>query len=139
MQGGNMCDVVYFSTQSGNTRRFVEKLDVPAQRIPRSRNDAPLRVTRPYVLILPTYGDGDPRTAVPGPVIRFLNDPRNRALIQGVVAGGNTNFGAAFGLAGRVVAHKCEVPLLHRFELMGTPEDVAKVRACLAMEMTDVG
>ncbi|ABE57740.1 MULTISPECIES: class Ib ribonucleoside-diphosphate reductase assembly flavoprotein NrdI [Chromohalobacter] len=134
-----MCDVVYFSTQSGNTRRFVEKLDVPAQRIPRSRNDAPLRVTRPYVLILPTYGDGDPRTAVPGPVIRFLNDPRNRALIQGVVAGGNTNFGAAFGLAGRVVAHKCEVPLLHRFELMGTPEDVAKVRACLAMEMTDVG
>ena len=128
-----MCDVVYFSTQSGNTRRFVEKLDVPAQRIPRSRNDAPLRVTRPYVLILPTYGDGDPRTAVPGPVIRFLNDPRNRALIQGVVAGGNTNFGAAFGLAGRVVAHKCEVPLLHRFELMGTPEDVAKVRACLAM------
>lgn len=134
-----MCDVVYFSTQSGNTRRFVEKLDVPAQRIPHSRNDAPLRVTRPYVLILPTYGDGDPRTAVPGPVIRFLNDPRNRALIQGVVAGGNTNFGAAFGLAGRVVAHKCEVPLLHRFELMGTPEDVAKVRACLAMEMTDVG
>lgn len=134
-----MCDVVYFSTQSGNTRRLVEKLDVPAQRIPRSRNDAPLRVTRPYVLILPTYGDGDPRTAVPGPVIRFLNDPRNRALIQGVVAGGNTNFGAAFGLAGRVVAHKCEVPLLHRFELMGTPEDVAKVRACLAMEMTDVG
>ncbi|MCK0769519.1 class Ib ribonucleoside-diphosphate reductase assembly flavoprotein NrdI [Chromohalobacter canadensis] len=134
-----MRDVVYFSTQSGNTRRFVEKLDVSAQAIPRSRNDAPLRVERPYILILPTYGDGDPRTAVPGPVIRFLNDPHNRALIEGVVAGGNTNFGAAFGLAGRVVAHKCQVPLLHRFELMGTPEDVAKVHGCLATEMTDAG
>lgn len=133
-----MNDVVYFSTQSNNTHRFVQKLDWPARRIPLSRRES-LRVDHPYVLVVPTYGDGDPRTAVPAPVIRFLNDPHNRALIRGVVAGGNTNFGSAYGLAGHVIAHKCRVPFLYRFELMGTPEDVVRVRECLAMETADVG
>lgn len=124
-----MAELVYFSTKSGNTRRFVEKLGLPARRIPLSREDQPLRVDEPYILVVPTYGDGDPRTSVPAPVIRFLNDEHNRSLIRGVIAGGNTNFGSAFGLAGRVVAQKCQVPLLYRFELMGTEEDVHRVLA----------
>lgn len=127
-----MSELVYFSTKSGNTRRFVEKLAMPTARIPLRRDEGALRVERPYVLVVPTYGDGDPRRAVPGPVIRFLNDEHNRALIRGVIAGGNTNFGAAYGLAGRVVAYKCQVPLLYRFELTGTPEDIVAVRQRLA-------
>ncbi|MDF3917916.1 class Ib ribonucleoside-diphosphate reductase assembly flavoprotein NrdI [Salinicola sp. LHM] len=122
-----MAGLVYFSTKSGNTRRFVEKLGLPASRIPLNRSDPPLRVETPYILVVPTYGDGDPRSAVPSPVIRFLNDEHNRSLIRGVIAGGNTNFGASFGLAGRVVAEKCQVPLLYRFELMGTVDDVHRV------------
>ncbi|MEC8917340.1 MAG: class Ib ribonucleoside-diphosphate reductase assembly flavoprotein NrdI [Pseudomonadota bacterium] len=124
-----MAELVYFSTKSGNTRRFVEKLGLSASRIPLSRNDQPLRVDEPYILIVPTYGDGDPLSSVPPQVIRFLNDEHNRSLIRGVIAGGNTNFGEAFGLAGRVVAQKCRVPLLYRFELMGTAEDVRRVLA----------
>lgn len=124
-----MAELVYFSTKSGNTRRFVEKLGLPASRIPLSRDDQPLRVDEPYILIVPTYGDGDPLSSVPPQVIRFLNDEHNRSLIRGVIAGGNTNFGEAFGLAGRVVAQKCRVPLLYRFELMGTAEDVRRVLA----------
>ena len=124
-----MAELVYFSTKSGNTRRFVEKLGLSASRIPLSRNDQPLRVDEPYILIVPTYGDGDPLSLVPPQVIRFLNDEHNRSLIRGVIAGGNTNFGEAFGLAGRVVAQKCRVPLLYRFELMGTAEDVRRVLA----------
>ncbi|MDH4571762.1 class Ib ribonucleoside-diphosphate reductase assembly flavoprotein NrdI [Salinicola acroporae] len=124
-----MAGLVYFSTKSGNTRRFVEKLGLPASRIPLNRSDPPLQVETPYILVVPTYGDGDPRSAVPAPVIRFLNDEHNRSLIRGVIAGGNTNFGEAFGLAGRVVASKCRVPLLYRFELMGTAEDVHRVLA----------
>jgi protein involved in ribonucleotide reduction len=124
-----MAGLVYFSTKSGNTRRFVEKLGLPANRIPLNRSDPPLQVEEPYILVVPTYGDGDPRSAVPAPVIRFLNDEHNRSLIRGVIAGGNTNFGQSFGLAGRVVAQKCQVPLLYRFELMGTVEDVHRVLA----------
>ncbi|WP_110684973.1 class Ib ribonucleoside-diphosphate reductase assembly flavoprotein NrdI [Salinicola aestuarinus] len=124
-----MAELVYFSTKSGNTRRFVEKLGMPAERIPLSRSEPDLRVDEPYILIVPTYGDGDPMSSVPPQVIRFLNDAHNRSLIRGVISGGNSNFGAAFGLAGRVIAEKCRVPYLYRFELMGTPDDVHRVIA----------
>lgn len=120
--------LVYFSTKSGNTRRFVEKLDLPAARIPYEHDAQPLRVATPYILLLPSYGGGKVAGAVPKPVIHFLNDAHNRRFIRGVIAAGNTNFGTAYGIAGRIVAEKCDVPLLYRFELFGTPQDVVNVR-----------
>ena len=78
-----MGSVVYFSSATGNTRRFVEKLGLPAARIPLLPKDEPLRVTDEYVLIVPTYG------------------------------GGNLKGG---------------VPHMYKFELLGTPEDVSRVR-----------
>ena len=125
--------IVYFSSVSENTHRFVEKLGLTAQRIPLRLKDEPLVVTDEYVLILPTYGGGTTRGgAVPKQVIRFLNDTRNRSLIRGVIAAGNTNFGEAFCLAGEIVAKKCDVPYLYRFELLGTDQDVIRVREGLA-------
>lgn len=121
-------ELVYFSTKSGNTRRFVEKLGLPARRIPLGRDEPLLRVTQPYILITPTYGGGSADGAVPKQVIHFLNDVHNRGLIRGVIAAGNTNFGTAYGLAGRIIADKCGVPLLYRFELLGTDDDVARVQ-----------
>lgn len=123
-----MASLVYFSSVSGNTHRFVEKLGVPAQRIPLKPTDPFLRVTEPYVLMLPTYGGGNGEGAVPRQVVKFLNDEGNRALIRGVIAAGNTNFGAAYCIAGDIVAAKCHVPYLYAFELMGTSEDVTRVR-----------
>lgn len=125
--------IVYFSSVSENTHRFVEKLGLTAQRIPLRSKDEPLVVTDEYVLILPTYGGGTTKGgAVPKQVIRFLNDTRNRSLIRGVIAAGNTNFGEAFCLAGEIVAKKCDVPYLYRFELLGTDQDVIRVREGLA-------
>jgi protein involved in ribonucleotide reduction len=127
--------LVYFSSVSENTHRFVQKLGLPAIRIPLHGR---IEVDRPYVLVLPTYGGGhqtpDPNAGgyVPKQVIAFLNDEHNRALLRGVIAAGNTNFGAEFGYAGKVIARKCGVPYLYRFELMGTDEDVKAVRAGLA-------
>ena len=65
---------------------------------------------------------------MPRQAIRFLNDPHNRRLIRGVIAAGNRNFGEAYGRAGEVIAQKCGVPYLYRFELMGTQQDVDNVR-----------
>ena len=87
-----------------------------------------LHVDEPYVLLTPTYGGGTIGKAVPVQVKRFLNDERNRSGIIGVIASGNTNFGEAYGIAGDIIAAKCRVPLLYRFELMGTPEDTTAVR-----------
>ncbi|WP_448808703.1 class Ib ribonucleoside-diphosphate reductase assembly flavoprotein NrdI [Agromyces bauzanensis] len=122
-----MTNLVYFSSVSGNTERFIEKLGRPAVRIPLHARDEMLRVEEPYVLVVPTYGGGDGKGAVPKQVIRFLNDPHNRSLIRGVIAAGNTNFGTAYGLAGDIIAAKCHVPHLYRFEVFGTPDDVRAV------------
>ena len=124
-------ELVYFSSVSGNTDRFVKKLGLPARRIPLFPSEPPLHVRDPYVLVLPTYGGGEGRGAVPKQVIRFLNDEGNRRLIRGVIAAGNTNFGEGYCLAGDIVAAKCEVPLLYRFEVFGTPDDVNAVHTGL--------
>ena len=123
-----MSSLVYFSSASDNTHRFVQKLGLPAQRIPLRPADPFLRVTEPYVLIVPTYGGGNEGGAVPRQVIKFLNDEDNRALVRGVIAAGNTNFGEAYCIAGTIIAAKCQVPYLYGFELMGTNEDVTAVR-----------
>ncbi len=122
--------IVYFSSRSGNTARFVGSLGLPALRIPISDGSMPCPAG-PFVLICPTYADGDGRGAVPKQVIRFLNDPDRRALLRGVIAGGNRNFGPTFALAGEVISKKCNVPVLYRFELAGTDNDCARVRAGL--------
>ena len=122
-----MTNLVYFSSVSGNTKRFIEKLGRPAARIPLHARDEALHAEDPFVLVVPTYGGGDGHGAVPKQVIRFLNDPRNRALIRGVIAAGNTNFGKAYGLAGDIISAKCQVPNLYRFEVFGTPDDVRVV------------
>lgn len=116
--------VIYFSSVSGNTHRFVDKLDVGAARLPVKTQDETLKATEPFVLVLPTYGGETGHGAVPKQVIKFLNVAENRSLIRGVIAAGNTNFGETYCLAGDIIATKCKVPLLYQFELMGTPEDV---------------
>ena len=129
--------LVYFSSVSENTHRFVQRLSLPAIRIPvKSGIEGPIKVREPFVLLLPTYGKGrgdsptlDAKGYVPRQVIGFLNNPHNRSLIRGVIGAGNTQFGAEYCFAGALVSHKCRVPLLYRFEMMGTAEDVEAVRA----------
>jgi len=123
--------LVYFSSTSGNTARFIEKLGLSARRIPLHRGDGDLTVDEPFVLVTPTYGGGQGRGeekgAVPKQVIRFLNDERNRQNIRGVISAGNTNFGDSFGAAGDIISRKCHVPHLYRFEVFGTQDDVDRV------------
>ncbi|MCE0489103.1 class Ib ribonucleoside-diphosphate reductase assembly flavoprotein NrdI [Pantoea sp. Mb-10] len=123
-----MFPLVYFSSQSENTHRFIERLGLPARRIPLDTAQ-PLHVAHPYILVVPSYGGGGTRGAVPKPVVHFLNDQANRDGIRGVIAAGNRNFGDGFCLAGDIIARKCQVPYLYRFELMGTPDDIANVKA----------
>lgn len=122
-----MGQIVYFSSRSENTHRFVGRLGVGARRIPHSLSES-LQVEAPYVLILPTYSGEGGKGAVPKQVIRFLNDAENRGNIRGVIAAGNSNFGETYGLAGDVISKKCQVPYLYRFELLGTDEDVVNVK-----------
>ena len=124
--------VIFFSSVSENTRRFVEQLGFEATRIPlRPSRDGMLLANHPYVLIVPTYGGGNLKTAIPKQVRDFLNVPANRALLRGVITAGNTNFGDAYCAAGPMIAAKCGVPELYRFELLGTQRDLEIVRCGL--------
>lgn len=125
-----MIDIVYFSSVSGQTERFVRKVDPEVSyRIPLVRGEEHLRVDKPYVLITPTYGAGRDHRAVPPQVIKFLNDEHNRSLIRGVVAGGNRNYGKYFCYAADVIASKCNVPILGKFEVFGLPGEAEEIRS----------
>lgn len=110
--------IIYYSSKTGNTKRFVEKLD-HSEKIKISNG---LIVDKPYILIVPTYANADGTKALQRPIITFLN--ANHKHIIGVVAGGNRNFGKYFAYAGDVIKHKCNVEILHKFELDGNDYDV---------------
>lgn len=120
--------IVYFSNVSNFTHRFVEKLEVPASRIPIKAEEAgTFTISEPATLILPTYG-ANGRDFVPRQVIRFLNQEQNRLLIDSVIGSGNVNFLEDYCRGADIVAEKLQVPLLYRFELAGTQDDVENVR-----------
>jgi protein involved in ribonucleotide reduction len=128
-------DIVYFSNYSGNTKRFVEKLDEHnnAIRIPIDRSTSTPTVSKPYVLMVPTYGGGEGRAAIPRQVRAFLNVRENRDLLQGVVGFGNTNFGEHFCKAADLISEKTRVPVIARVEVFGTNDDVEKVKERLQL------
>jgi protein involved in ribonucleotide reduction len=122
-------EIVYFSNYSGNTHRFIEKLGTPSTRIPiRWDDELPTLVDVDYVLFVPTYGGGSESHSVPRQVVKFLNVPQNRSHIKGVVGLGNTNFGEHYCKAAEIVSAKTGVPVLHRVEIFGTPDDVLEVK-----------
>ena len=125
-------DIVYFSNYSGNTKRFVEKLNVGTNspiRIPIDWDtDNPTVVERGYILFVPTYGGGSEKSAIPRQVRHFLNIPGNRDLLQGIVGLGNTNFGEHYCKAAEMISGKTGVPIIARVEIFGTSEDVQRVQ-----------
>jgi protein involved in ribonucleotide reduction len=126
--------IVYFSNYSGNTKRFVEKLDNVSIRIPITWNPAsPVYVKEEYVLMVPTYGGGSERSAIPKQVKSFLNIEENRNLLRGVVGFGNTNFGDNYCKAAELIAQKTGVPVIARVEIFGTDDDINKVKERLGL------
>ncbi|WP_346845672.1 class Ib ribonucleoside-diphosphate reductase assembly flavoprotein NrdI [uncultured Rothia sp.] len=120
--------IVYFSSVSENTHKFIVKTGVQSLRLPLKTSEATPSVHRPFVLCVPSYGRPGGSGSIPPQAVKFLNNPLNRELMQGVIGAGNTNFGSLYCIAAEKVAAKCEVPVLYKFELMGTAEDVSNVQ-----------
>lgn len=119
--------LAYFSNVSGNTQRFIERLGLPASRIPQLTKAETLIMEEPYVLVVPTYGDKNFTNFVPRQVKKFLSHERNKELLRGVIASGNANFGKEYAIAGNLISSRFEVPFLYRFELMGTSDDIESI------------
>lgn len=116
--------LVYFSSVTEFTHKFVERLDSPAVRIPLKAQEAEeLHISEDFVLISPSYGAGS-KGFVPKQVIKFLNNPENRKHIKGVIGTGNITFNEDYCKGASVISEKCGIPVLYRLELAGTDEDV---------------
>lgn len=109
--------MIYYSSLTGNVRRFIGKTGMYAEEIRPG-----LSATEPFVLVTYTIGFGK----VPPVVARFLDD--NGYLLRAVAVSGNRNWGDSYGKAGDLIAEKFGVPLLLKFELSGTDDDVEKFK-----------
>jgi protein involved in ribonucleotide reduction len=119
---------VYFSSVTEFTHKFVEKLGLPAVRIPLKSSEAESFIIEDkFVLITPTYGASG-KGFVPLQVVKFLNQEKNRENIIGVIGSGNINFFEDYAKAANVISVKTNVPVLYKFELAGTTDDVNNVR-----------
>ncbi|SDB87667.1 class Ib ribonucleoside-diphosphate reductase assembly flavoprotein NrdI [Shouchella lonarensis] len=122
-----------FASKTGNVRRFVDKLSFldcqPLQ--------STLQVDKPFILITYTTGFGD----IPLEVRHFLKN--NHHFLRGVAASGNRIWGNRFAKSADTISQMYHVPVLHKFELSGTPNDVAifsqEVEALVTKSSTKVG
>lgn len=118
--------MIYYTSLTGNVRRFVSKTGLAAEEIKPG-----LIATEPFVLVTYTIGFG----MVPPKVAKFLEV--NGGLLKAVATSGNRNWGNNYGKAGDVIAEQYGVPLLLKFELAGTDDDVKtfveKVEKCATL------
>ena len=112
--------VVYFSF-SGNVRRFIKRTEL-TNVMEITQNNCSERMGEPFILVTGTIGFGE----VPPPVQSFLDI--NHDLLQAVAASGNRNWGQNFAKAGRSISERYQVPLLMKFELYGTTNDISEFK-----------
>lgn len=112
--------VVYFSF-SGNVRRFIKRTEL-TNVMEITQNNCSERMDEPFILVTGTIGFGE----VPPPVQSFLDI--NHDLLQAVAASGNRNWGQNFAKAGRSISERYQVPLLMKFELHGTTNDISEFK-----------
>lgn len=104
---------IYYASLTGNVRRFIAKTGADATEIV-----SDMIVDEPFILVTYTIGFGE----VPQAVAEFLRT--NGDYLRGVAVSGNKVWGANYGKAGDIIAREYGVPLLLKFELSGTNEDI---------------
>ncbi|MEK3722651.1 class Ib ribonucleoside-diphosphate reductase assembly flavoprotein NrdI [Paenibacillus sp. FSL H8-0034] len=108
--------LIAYDTKTGNVRRFVKKLNMPAIQIEDKMED----LNESFVLVTYTTGFGQ----VPEKVSSFLK--KNHSHLMGVSASGNRNWGEGFARSADHISALYGVPVLGKFELSGTSKDVER-------------
>ncbi|OTQ88498.1 ribonucleotide reductase stimulatory protein [Bacillus subtilis subsp. subtilis] len=112
--------IITYESKTGNVRRFVKALqqefDVEAIEI----TDDTI-INQEFIHITYTIGFGE----VPERTLNFIKKNKNK--IRGVAVSGNKVWGDNYGLAGDKLSAKFHTPLLLKFELSGTKQDLQKI------------
>ncbi|MDQ0513754.1 protein involved in ribonucleotide reduction [Mycoplasmoides fastidiosum] len=110
--------ILVFISRTNNIKRFIQKLQHINRIIELNHQNYTIEINEPFALI--TYTDK--LGMVPETVEKFLE--KNYHFLKAVAASGNRNFGNNFANAANVISEKYNVPILLKFELSGTQEDV---------------
>lgn len=105
--------LIVYDSMTGNVKRFISKLSLPAVQIQNQ-----MTIDEPYVLITYTTGFGQ----IPEKVSSFLQ--KNSKYLIGVAASGNRNWGERFAKSADLISESYNVPVISKFELSGTKSDV---------------
>ncbi|CAF1851016.1 MULTISPECIES: class Ib ribonucleoside-diphosphate reductase assembly flavoprotein NrdI [Bacillus subtilis group] len=112
--------IITYESKTGNVRRFIkalqQELDIESIEI----TDDTI-ITQEFIHITYTIGFGE----VPERTLNFIKKNKNK--IRGVVVSGNKVWGDNYGLAGDKLSAKFHIPLLLKFELSGTKQDLQKI------------
>ncbi|WP_345806236.1 class Ib ribonucleoside-diphosphate reductase assembly flavoprotein NrdI [Bacillus subtilis] len=112
--------IITYESKTGNVKRFVkalqQELDIEAIEI----TDDTI-ITQEFIHITYTIGFGE----VPERTLNFIKKYKNK--IRGVAVSGNKVWGDNYGLAGDKLSAKFHIPLLLKFELSGTKQDLEKI------------
>ena len=119
---------VYFSSKSGTTVRLINKLGGEATRIPISSLEVMPVMEGPFVLICPSYGDGEGKNSIAKQVLSFLELEDNQRHMLGIVGIGDRNFGKYFAHASVVLSQRFNVSLMHKMEVFAFGSDMLKLR-----------
>ncbi|MBW7976837.1 class Ib ribonucleoside-diphosphate reductase assembly flavoprotein NrdI [Bacillus velezensis] len=112
--------IITYESKTGNVKRF-------AQALQRELNFDIIEITddliveEEFIHITYTIGFGE----VPERTLNFIIKNKNK--IKGVAVSGNRVWGDNYGLAGDKLSAKFHVPLLLKFELSGTKQDLQKI------------
>ena len=115
--------IVYWSSNSGGTRRVAEALSTNTVEL--TDYDG----TSPYVLACPTY-DRPRGGFTPRPVQQFLEEHAH--LMVGVLGVGNLNFQKYYCQAAIDISKQHNIPVVHRIDIMGTADDYRTIDAGMA-------
>jgi protein involved in ribonucleotide reduction len=105
--------LVVFASQTGNIRRFMDKLNMRSIEI-----EEGLKINEPFIIITYTTGFG----SIPDKVLEFLNN--NFQYLKGVSASGNINWGSNYGKSADKISEMYGVPIISKFELSGSKKDI---------------
>jgi protein involved in ribonucleotide reduction len=106
--------LLVYDSLTGNVQRFIRKIP----QFPSVKITPNLVVNEPFILVTYTINFGQ----VPQNTKQFLE--RNGHYLKGVASSGNRNWGTTYCKAADILSNTYHVPILLKFELSGTDNDI---------------
>jgi ribonucleoside-diphosphate reductase protein NrdI len=110
--------IIVVDSMTGLGRKFADKLE----RVVFNIQEVPQDHLGPFLLITRSVNFGE----IPLTTVEFLK--KHGAFVKGVVVGGNRTWGKNFGAAGDKIQAEYHIPLIEKFEGVGFPHEVKKVK-----------